>query len=159
MTFFHFKKQPNGCSSPEQNRGSTLTEVLVTVVVMAVGLLGSASVQVTSLITTDSTYNRTQSAMSAYNIMDYIRANRESALNGGYNINLSAFSDLSTPSGNSIAETDRYHWFQTLNKNIPSAKAAINCDASGICAVKVQWDDTRAEGSTSTKDIVLNAQL
>jgi type IV pilus assembly protein PilV len=159
MAFFHFKKQSTRCSSLEQNRGSTLIEVLVTAVVMAVGLLGVASVQITSLKTNDSTYNRTQSAMSTYNLMDYIRANRESALAGDYNISLSAFSDLSTPSGNSIAETDLYHWFQKLNNNVSSAKAAINCNSSGICAVKVQWDDTRAEGATSTKHIVLNAQL
>jgi type IV pilus assembly protein PilV len=159
MTFFHFKKQSKQYSSPGGNRGSTLIEVLVTAVVMAVGLLGVASVQITSLKTNDSTYNRTQSAMSTYNLMDYIRANRESALAGDYNISLSAFSDLSTPSGNSIAETDLYHWFQKLNNNVSSAKAAINCNSSGICAVKVQWDDTRAEGATSTKHIVLNAQL
>ncbi|MEE9426015.1 MAG: type IV pilus modification protein PilV [Methylococcales bacterium] len=159
MTFFHFKKQSKRYSSLEQNRGSTLIEVLVTAVIMAVGLLGVASVQITSLKTNDSTYNRTQSAMSTYNMMDYIRANRESAIAGDYNISLSAFSDLSTPSGNSIPETDRYHWFQKLNNNVPSAKAAINCNSSGICAVKVQWDDTRAEATTSTKHIVLNAQL
>lgn len=143
----------------EQNRGSTLVEVLVTAVIMAIGLLGIASIQVASLKTNESSYNRSQSAIFTYNLMDYIRANRESALNGDYNIGMSEFSDLSTPSGASIAETDRYNWFQALNNNIPSAEAAINCDANGICVVKLQWDDTRAEGTTSTKHIVLNAQL
>ncbi len=160
MTFFHLKKQPKCCSSLEQNRGSTLVEVLVTAVIMAIGLLGIAGIQVTSLKTNESSYNRSQSAIFTYNLMDYIRANRASALNGDYNIGMSAFSDLSTPSnGASIAETDRYNWFQALNNNIPSAEAAINCDTNGICVVKLQWDDTRAEGTTSTKHLVLNAQL
>jgi type IV pilus assembly protein PilV len=160
MKCFYFKKPPTSCSRFAQERGSTLIEVLVTAVVMAVGLLGIAGLQLNSLKTNNSSYMRSQSAISAYNLMDSIRANRESAIGGDYDIAMSAFSDLSTPSqGASIAETDRYNWYQELNKHLTNAQAAIDCDATAVCVVKVQWDDSHAEGATSTKHIVLTAQI
>jgi type IV pilus assembly protein PilV len=137
-----------------------LIEVLVTVVVMSVGLLGVAGIQLTSLKNNDSAYIRSKSAIYAYNLIDYMRANRNSAIAGDYNVGLSALSDLTAPTGTpTIAETDRYNWFQHLDNNLPSAQAAINCDATAVCVVKVEWDDSHAEGSTSTKHIVLTAQL
>lgn len=154
-------------------RGFSLIEVLVTVVVMSVGLLGIAGIQLTSLKNNDSAYIRSKSAIYAYNLIDYMRANRNNAIAGGYNVGLSALSDLTAPSGTpTIAQIDRYNWFQHLDSNLPSAKAAINCDATAVCVVKVEWDDSHAEGddgeedddddgeeSTSTKNIVLTAQL
>lgn len=160
MKYFHLKKQPKHRSCYAQQCGSTLIEVLVTAVIMSVGLLGIAGLQLTSLKTNSSSYMRSQSAISTYNLMDYIRANRESAIDGDYNIGMSAFSDLSAPSGGaSIAEIDRYSWYQYLDNNLTNAQAAIDCDATAVCVVKVQWDDSHAEGTTSTKSIVLTAQI
>ncbi len=142
------------------SQGFSLVEVLVTVVVMSVGLLGIAGLQLTSLKNNDSAFIRSRSAIYTYNLIDYMRANRQSALAGDYNIGLSALSDLTAPSGTpTIAETDRYSWYQHLDASLPNAKAAINCDANAICVVKVEWNDSHAEGSTSTKDLVLTAQL
>lgn len=134
--------------------------MLVTVVVMSVGLLGIAGMQLTSLKNNDSSYISSKSALYSYNLIDYMRANRGGAITGQYNIGLSSFNDLIPPSGSSsIAEVDRYNWFQQLEANLPDAKAAINCDANAVCVVKVQWDDSHAEGSVSTRHIVLSAQL
>ncbi|MCH9697781.1 MAG: type IV pilus modification protein PilV [Gammaproteobacteria bacterium] len=140
--------------------GFSLVEVLVTAVVMSVGLLGIAGLQLTSLKNNDSAFIRSQGTIFSYNLIDYMRANRQSAIAGDYNISLSALSDLSAPSGTpTIADSDRYSWFQQLDANLPNAKAAINCDANAVCVVKVEWNDSHAEGSTSTKDVVLTAQL
>lgn len=159
MKNLHKNNQIHKALIPSES-GFSLLEVLVTVAVMSVGLLGVAGLQLSTLKKNDSSFIRSKSAIYSNNMIDYLRANRQSAIAGDYNVSLSALSDLTAPSGtSSIAQTDRYNWFQHLDASLPGAKAAINCDANAICVVKVEWDDSHAEGSTSTKHIVLTAQL
>jgi len=60
-------------------RGFTLVEVLVTVVVISVGLLGIAALQTTSLRSNHESYLRTQATAFADDIIDRIRSNRDDA--------------------------------------------------------------------------------
>lgn len=147
-------------SHPARVTGFSLIEVLVTVVIVSIGLLGIAGLQLSSLKNNDSSFLRSKSTILSNDMIDYLRANRQQAISGDYNIDLNAFSALNTPSGTpTIAETDRYRWFKQIDQNLPNAKAAINCDANAVCAVRVEWDDTHAEGSNSTKHLILSAQL
>ena len=140
--------------------GFTLVEVLITNIVMSVGLLGIAGLQLTSLKNNDSAYLYSISALYSYSLIDYMRANRKSAIAGNYNIGLSRFTDLAPISvSSSLAEVDRYHWYLQLNNDLPNAKAAINCNANIICAVKIEWDDSVAAGTALTKNTTLTAQL
>lgn len=67
-----------------QQRGTTLIEVLVAVLVLSLGLLGLAGLQGISLRTNGNAYLRTQATNAAYEILDQIRANRQRiTLNGG----------------------------------------------------------------------------
>ena len=73
-------------ASRSRNRGFTLLEVLIALVVLSVGLLGIAAMMNFSLKANDSAYLRTQAEAFAYNIVDKMRANQNAALNGSYNI-------------------------------------------------------------------------
>jgi type IV pilus modification protein PilV len=55
--------------------GFTLVEVLVTVVILAVGLLGLAGLQAVSMRNNHSAYERTQAVQLAYDMADRVRAN------------------------------------------------------------------------------------
>lgn len=57
--------------------GFTLLEVLVALLVFSIGLLGLAALQTLSLRFTHQSYERTQAALQAYEIIDRMRANRE----------------------------------------------------------------------------------
>ena len=59
----------------KKNIGFTLIEVLVAMLVLAVGLLGLAGLQATSLRNNQSAYNRSQATQLAYDIADRMRAN------------------------------------------------------------------------------------
>lgn len=59
---------PAGC------RGATLVEVLIAVVVLAIGLLGYAALQSTSLQAVHSAQSRSQATWLAYDIADRLRA-------------------------------------------------------------------------------------
>jgi len=74
--------RPAACAARHQ-RGVSLIEVLVTIVVLSVGLLGTASLQLTTLQTHQRAYSRTQATNIAYTIADLARANRSAVLSGG----------------------------------------------------------------------------
>ena len=86
--------------------GFTLLEVLISVLVLSVGLLGLAGLQATGLKTNHSAYMRSQAVSYGYDILDRMRANRLSALSGTYNIAMGA----GAPAGTSIAQTDLREW-------------------------------------------------
>ena len=64
--------------------GFTLMEVLVALLVLSIGLLGMAGMQVFSLSSNYDAYLRTQATFFAYELIDKVRANRTEALVGGY---------------------------------------------------------------------------
>ena len=55
--------------------GMTLIEVLVALLILTVGILGAAAVQLNSLKYTDSSRMTSQASFIAYDMMDRIRAN------------------------------------------------------------------------------------
>ena len=61
--------------SPISGRGFSLIEVLVTVIILAIGLLGLAGLQMTSLQQNTTAYERSIASMLAYEIIDRMHAN------------------------------------------------------------------------------------
>ena len=60
---------------PRHQSGITLIEVLVAVLILAVGLLGAAVIQLNALKHTDSSRMISQASFIAYDMLDRIRAN------------------------------------------------------------------------------------
>lgn len=61
--------------SLQRQSGSTLIEVMVSIVVMAIGLLGLAGLQVSALKFEKSSSQRSEASLAAYDISERIRAN------------------------------------------------------------------------------------
>ncbi|MDT8410195.1 MAG: type IV pilus modification protein PilV [Wenzhouxiangellaceae bacterium] len=59
--------------------GVSLIEILITLLILAIGLLGLAALQGFSLQTGQASYQRTQAVNIAYEVADYARANRSTA--------------------------------------------------------------------------------
>lgn len=128
--------------------GFTLTEVLVAVIVLSIGLLGLASLQANSLKFNHSAYMRSQATHLAYSITDQMRANRSAALAGAYDI-----ARADAPSGSTLAATVLANWRNTISNTLPAGASAIcrsndgaGCDGAGnIFIVDIWWDDTRGQ--------------
>jgi len=60
----------------QSQTGSSLLEVLVAVVVLSIGLLGLAGLQMTSIKSSHSAYMRSQATLLAYDLADRARATR-----------------------------------------------------------------------------------
>jgi len=138
----------------QYNKGVTLIEVLVTTIVLAFGLLGLAGLQANALRNNQSAYQRSQATYLSYEMMDRMRANRIQAVdNGSYNI---ALGDAA--SGTSLADTDLAGWKASLAAVLPSGDGAVACvNATDICTVTVQWDDTRGAGAALS--LTMSAEL
>lgn len=136
---------------PDRAKGFSLFEVLISIAVLSIGLLGLAGLQATGLRNNHSAYLRSQATLLAYSIVDRMRANSIAALDGNYNLALDA-----TPAGfvkdctaancmpAELAAYDLYNWFQRLAAVLPAGDSQIQLN-SGVVTVTLQWDETWAE--------------
>ncbi|HKL51212.1 MAG TPA: type IV pilus modification protein PilV [Wenzhouxiangellaceae bacterium] len=110
-------------------RGVTLIEILITLLVLAVGLLGLAALQGFSLQAGQVSYHRTQATNIGYEVADFARANRSVASE--------AFLETL---GNQLAQA-----------RLPSGSAAVDLDTTtDELTVTVTWLDNReAEAETA----------
>ncbi|WP_421861829.1 type IV pilus modification protein PilV [Motiliproteus sp.] len=85
-----------------QQRGVSMMEVLIALVLLVTTLLGATALQITGLQTNRSAYYRTQASLLAYDIADRIRLNAVYATgdNDRYSISTSS---MATPSGSTCA--------------------------------------------------------
>lgn len=138
-------------------RGTTLIEVLIAVLVMGIGMLGIASLQATSLRNSQSSLERSQAVIATYAIIDAMRANRATALAGGYNI----ASTCAVPAGGNLVANDLNAWLQGVQNSIGAgACGAINCvAATANCTVTVTWDDSLGTGGNAAQSVITQTQL
>lgn len=129
----HYNHQSYG-----HQKGFSLIEVMVSLVVVSFGLLALTHLQTRSVANSTTAYAETQSMLFLQEIVEHLRIDKDAAVNGNYNISLSLFSDLTEGDGTeSFAESKRYNWFNNLDKAIPGARASINCDSTFLCVVEV----------------------
>ncbi len=162
------------------NEGFTLLEVLVAVLVLSIGLLGIAGLQVTGLRFNQSAYMRTQATLLAYEMADQMRANRPTMLPpvNGYDIP-NAAGGVSVPACETaagctavqMAQNDVFRWQQRLAQALPNGQgvvcldaapmddgtpAAPSCNAGGAAyAIKVWWDDNRTGNAATFQRFVV----
>jgi len=133
-------------------KGFTLIEVLVSIVVLAIGLLGLAGLQLVSLKGADSAYYRSQASILADDVMDRMRSNKNAAIAGSYD---TAIGESVT--GGTIFATDLANWKSMLDGNLPAGDGSVAV-SGGVVKVTIQWDDTRG-GGVSTQQFVLESEL
>lgn len=136
--------------------GFTLIEVLVTLVVLAIGLLGLAGLQASSLKHNNSAYQRTQATFLAYDILDRMRANPRGIDSNAYdNIDTGTLPGDPGCIGTScapadLANTDIEQWAASLATALPSGRGTVvGAGANAPFTVRVMWDDERT-GATGT---------
>jgi type IV pilus assembly protein PilV len=133
-------------------RGFSMIEVLVSVLVFALGMLGIAALQATALRNSQSAFERSQGVVETYSILDSMRANRDAALIGNYDL---ASWTCDRPDATDLAKSDLGDWIESLQENLgSSACGKIKCN-SDECTIEVRWDDSRgtedADPESATK--------
>ncbi|CAK0743858.1 type IV pilus assembly protein PilV [Gammaproteobacteria bacterium] len=141
--------------------GFTLLEVLIAMFVLAIGLLGLASLQVTALQSNLNALFLSRATHLTYSIIEAMRANRQGALNSEYN---GAMPDdapnclynvemTKTP----IAQNEIDAWRNMLACTLPEGTGSIVSDGSTI-TVTVQWNDSRGKKTPSSTDTAISSE-
>ncbi|MFJ2537986.1 MULTISPECIES: type IV pilus modification protein PilV [unclassified Pseudomonas] len=128
--------------SKNAQEGMTLIEVLVALLILTVGLLGAAAVQLNALKYTDSSRMTSQASFIAYDMMDRIRANS----GADYTV---------TPptSGNlSVARDQDLYDFTTniVGFGGPTATGSITLNQR-VYTITITWSDARAANTASAQ--------
>lgn len=116
--------------------GFSMIEVLVTIVIVAFGLLGFSGLLTRSVQDNRAAFMRTQATVLAYDVIERMRMNRTAAINGAFSTAIG-----STPAGSAMADIEIREWKGMLAKALPAGDSAINVDGHGNVMVTIQWDD------------------
>ncbi|MBO9740651.1 type IV pilus modification protein PilV [Xanthomonas axonopodis pv. begoniae] len=130
--------------TPKKMNGVTLIEVMISVLVMGIGMLGIAAMQTTALRNNQGALRRSEVVMQTYTILDAMRANRDVAMIGGYNTGSLL---CNVPTGTSLPDRDKALWIGSLKRALgdgASTCGSIAC-VDGNCEITIQWDDSRAQ--------------
>ena len=114
---------------------------LVALVVLSIGLLGIASLQLSSLRWNHSARFRSQATLLAYDIVDRMRANQVSATAGRL-CRRTRRGDRSRRHRSRLA--DKPHWKTLLSQTLPSGRRHACRESRGAATtfrITIQWDD------------------
>lgn len=137
------------------NGGFSLIEVLIALVILSVGLLGIAAMVSISLKSKDSSYYRTQALALSGTILDRMRANRATAVGGGYNnaptASPNCTGSAATCSTTDIANMDLSQWQNDLNELLSNGGNAPTYTITTVpvnqmtqVQIHISWYDSRA---------------
>lgn len=123
-------------------RGFNLIEILVTMLIMAVGLLGIAALQFKGLQYNTDAYSRSQINFLAYDITDRIRLNRANAASyvGNYTIPATAPTGCTQSTG-ADKDNDLACWRLAVYNSLPPGSEANITQASGVIEIELSWTD------------------
>lgn len=150
--------------------GFTLIEVLVAFLILSVGLIGLAGLQLSGVKHTRDAYYQTQATVLAADIMDKMRSNLD---------NLTSYRVASASaqptcyasggcSGTAMASNDVYGWRTAVASSLPNGDAIVcldssnlndgtsatssGCDGAGVVSVvKIWWSDVDAATASADR--------
>lgn len=123
-------------SSSRVQRGFTLIEVLVSLLVLLVGLLGVAGMQFLSLQQVNNSNLRSQVNLHALEMVEMIRANDNSAL--------------------PVAEVSK--WDAALLRDVPGAAGTVTFNANSV-DVAITWDERQYGSDAAEQTFTIMARV
>ncbi len=134
-------------------KGSSLLEVLISMVVLGIGILGLLALQTAALKTNQLAVTRTLASGLAMEVSELMRANKTAAESGAYNIRLTDTASSAT----TIAEADLKSWKSHLAQ-LPSGQGSIS-RTSSVYTITIQWDESRTENGNAHQQFVYKTEL
>jgi type IV pilus assembly protein PilV len=145
-------------SAIHKQRGVGLVEVLIAVLVLSIGLLGLAGLQLRTLRNNQSSLERGMAVAQTHFIVDAMRADRANAIElaTSFNISLTAVN----PTGPLFRQVAIRRWRENLVAALGTgATGSINCNGA-LCDIVVQWNDQRgSQGSTAEETAAATHQV
>lgn len=153
-------------NKPLTSSGFTLLEVMITLLILSIGLLGLAALQSTGLKYNLSAYQRTQATVMANNILDRMRANKTRANAGDYSGTPQSHPDCATTTCTppQIAGYDVDEWQSILSAVLPGGQGTISgptpVGGTGLLhTITVTWIDDRNATTPTSLSVTVKGEL
>jgi type IV pilus assembly protein PilV len=129
-----------------REHGFGLIEVLIAILVLAIGLVAVSTVQTRSLNRANGTLKRTAAFTTSSALAEAMRVNASAARAGAYETRHRCTDD-STSEADTLAKADLNRWFEAMRTLGGAEKMCgeVHCGQDS-CLVSVAWDDFHAEG-------------
>lgn len=125
--------------------GTSLIEVLITVVLVSIGLLGLAGLQLMTVQNTNSSTERFEATTLARDILERMRANRQQALVGTYDVAVGA-----APTAGGVAGDDLDTWKAALGA-LPDGDGSVEV-VDGVVNITVSWTDASDDNPADSRE-------
>ena len=139
----------------KKKTGFTLIEVLIAMVVLAVGLLGLAGLQMAGLRNNQSAYNRSQATELAYDLADRMRANTVGAATyaTGTAMAIANCKNTTGCSPTEMAVNDLFEWNSAISTALPDGGTGIILFSAGVYTITISWTENRDDNADGVSDI------
>jgi type IV pilus assembly protein PilV len=155
--------------STHDQAGFSLLEVLIALAVLAIGLLGLASLQVYGTRYNHTAYSRTQATMMIYDMIDRMRANPVGVSSGSYStVYANGSGSISAPncaavscSSADLANYDMNGWKVALEATLPDGQGQIST-AGFTTTVALRWTERAnndGSGNEATETVTQTVEV
>ncbi|MDH5325357.1 MAG: type IV pilus modification protein PilV [Gammaproteobacteria bacterium] len=160
-------------SNMAQAKGATMVEVLVSLLILSLGLLGVAGLQTTGLRSNQSAYLRSQATHIASDMADRMRANLPAVDAGNYD-NVNSNSVPADPgciksatgcTSTQLAQHDIREWSLTSKNALPLFVGTVSKDgmstaeaSDDVYVITVRWNDV-ADKNLPTKSLIIRVRM
>lgn len=127
----------------KQQRGVSLVESLIALLVISIGLLGIAALQITSIKQNASALNHSQAVWMSYDMADRIRANfGQFAIYAGIDTNTVYTKNCTVADcvAADMKDSDAREW-SAMVQNLPAGRGTITSPNANELLIRVMWDD------------------
>jgi type IV pilus assembly protein PilV len=116
--------------------GFSLVEVLISIVILSIGLLGMAGLTAASMNGTNESYYRSQATVLADDILDRMRANLAPARGQQYDVTAGP---VYTAAPNTMARFDAEEWVGTVGQTLPGGVGTVDV-FNNVATIVITWD-------------------
>jgi type IV pilus assembly protein PilV len=131
-----------------RSEGFSMVEVLVSVVILSIALLGTAGLMSSSLRNTNTAYYRSQATVLADDMFDRMRANLTAARAGEYAI---ASGPAYAATDGTVARFDCEEWIETLQNTLPGGDGIVEIDGDDVVTITISWDNNENSFKTESR--------
>lgn len=133
------------CSTSAASGGFSLLEVLIALLILALGILGAASLQLSALRYHSGSLHATQASLLANDLLERLRANPEQL--ASYALTLDQACDESgagqlAPVSESILQQDKIDFARAVACELPAGRARVAI-RDGVATIILQWSEAR----------------
>jgi len=158
-------RQPFRATANRRQSGFSLIEVLVTMLILAFGLLGVAGLLVGGVSNAAGSESFAKASQLAADMADRIRANPAVALSATseYRTNVTTYGESPPSSPTTIAQQDKKVWMEALAAQLPQGQGKITNTVGGGARqfnIEIRWskcfgtlsDEDRSTGANNCTD-------